>query len=136
MRVCLGILALAACAFSAGASASEILNGKLVIRAGQPPAIELANHNRVLLDGDETTRAVLADTRVDGLPVEAQGHYTAPGHFMIGPSHTRAMMVRQDGKVKMITYWCPVCSLRAYTPGPCVCCYRETDVDLHDPDTP
>jgi hypothetical protein len=34
----------------------------------------------------------------------------------------------------MITYWCDVCSIRAYTPGPCVCCQQETTLDLRDPD--
>jgi hypothetical protein len=27
-----------------------------------------------------------------------------------------------------------VCNIRAYTPGPCVCCQRETTLDLIDPD--
>jgi len=27
-----------------------------------------------------------------------------------------------------------VCGIRAYTPGPCVCCQAETELDLRDPD--
>jgi len=44
--------------------------------------------------------------------------------------------VRQDGKLKLVTYWCDICAIRAYTPGPCVCCQRETTLDLRDPDQP
>jgi hypothetical protein len=27
-----------------------------------------------------------------------------------------------------------VCSIRAYAPGPCVCCQKDTDLDLRDLD--
>jgi hypothetical protein len=36
--------------------------------------------------------------------------------------------------VKVITYWCDVCSIRTYTPGKCWCCQQETTLDLRDPD--
>ncbi len=135
MRVCLCLLAAAVLVFAADPTKSETLNGKLVIVSGQPAALETTANQRVLLDGDEPTREILTDQRLNGFEVQAKGHYTAPGRFLIDPIHTRAMMVRQDGKLKMITYWCEVCGIRAYTPGPCVCCYRETTLDLRDPDT-
>lgn len=133
MRFCLCILALAVGSLCA-AQAPETLRGKLIVRAGQAPAIETAEHRLVTLDGDDVTRKVLHDQRVNGFEVEVKGHYTAPDRFLIDPSHTRAMLVRQDGKLKMITYWCDICAIRAYTPGPCVCCQRETTLDLRDPD--
>jgi hypothetical protein len=112
----------------------ETLRGKLVLRAGKPPALETAEHKLVTLDGDEPTRKVLGDQRLDGFAVEAKGRFTTPDQFLIDPIHTRALLVRQGDKLKMITYWCDICSIRAYTPGPCVCCQRETTLDLHDPD--
>jgi hypothetical protein len=134
MRFCLCFLALAAAAFPA-AQPSETLRGKLAIRADQPAVLQTADHKTVRLDGDETITKVLADPRLNGFEVEARGHFTAPARFMIDPSHEHSLLVRKDGKLKLITYWCDVCSIRAYTPGPCVCCRQETTLDLHDPDT-
>ena len=62
------------------------------------------------------------------------GRFTAPDQFVVDPIHTRAMFVHKDGHVKVITYWCDVCSIRTYTPGPCWCCQKETLLDLRDPD--
>ncbi|MGA2271243.1 MAG: hypothetical protein ABSH44_22470 [Bryobacteraceae bacterium] len=135
MRFCLCFLMLAAgCAFAADLPPSEALRGKLVLRDGQPPALETAAHKLVTLDGDEPTTKVLGDKRLNGFNVEAKGHFTAPDHFLIDPIHTRGLLVRQGGKLRMVTYWCDTCSIRSYTPGPCVCCQRETTLDLRDPD--
>jgi hypothetical protein len=112
----------------------ETLRGKLVLRDGKPPALETAEHKLVTLDGDEPTRKVLGDQRVNGFEVEAKGRFTALDRFLIDPIHTHGMLVRQGGKLRMITYWCDTCSIRSFTPGPCVCCQKETTLDLRDPD--
>jgi hypothetical protein len=36
----------------------------------------------------------------------------------------------------MVTYWCEVCAIRTYTPGECMCCQENTELDLRDPDLP
>ena len=130
MRFCLCLLVLAA----GSALAADSLRGKLVLGDGKPPVVETAEHKLVTLDGDEPTRKVLADQRLNGFDIEAKGRFTAPDRFRIDPIHTRALLVRQGGKLRMITYWCDTCSIRSFTPGPCVCCQRETTLDLHDPD--
>ena len=134
MRGCLIFLATALCAFAADSDKTETLSGKLILNVGKPPAIATAGNKLVLLDGDDSTRKILGDQRLNGFEVQAKGHFTAPGKFLIDPIHTTALTVRKDGHLKMITYWCDVCNLRAYTPGPCVCCQRETTLDLIDPD--
>ena len=121
-------------ALAADLHAGETLRGKLVLRDGKPPVVETAEHKLVILDGDEPTRKVLGDLRLNGFEVEAKGRFTAPDRFLIDPIHTRSMLVRQDGKLRMVTYWCDICSIRSFTPGPCVCCQRETTLDLRDPD--
>lgn len=133
MRVCLCILAAAFLCMAADPQI-QTLEGKLIIVEGQPPLLETAAHKLVHLEGDETTRSVLTDVRLNGFTAQAKGRFTAADKFLIDPSHTRSMLVRQEGKLKMITYWCDVCHIRAYTPGPCVCCFRETTLDLRDPD--
>jgi predicted RNA-binding protein with PUA domain len=45
------------------------------------------------------------------------------------------MLLRdRDGRLKMVTYWCDICSIRTYIPGPCMCCQKYTDLDLRMPD--
>ena len=131
MRGCLILLAAALCAFAAN---TETLTGKLALNTGKPPALATAGKQLIQLDGDDSTRKILGDQRLNGFVVQAKGHFTAPGKFLIDPIHTTALTVRKDGHLKMITYWCDVCNIRAYTPGPCVCCQKETTLDLIDPD--
>jgi hypothetical protein len=132
MRSCLCVLMLGLGMLCGAGASATTLDGKLVIREGRPPSLETAEHKTVVLDGDETTRSVLADGRLDGFQVEARGEFTSAGHFRIDPSHTHSLLVRKDGHLKLITYFCDVCNIRAYTPGPCVCCQRETTLDLVD----
>jgi hypothetical protein len=110
------------------------VRGTLLQRPGKPPAIETADRQIVSLDGDEPTKGVLNDKRLAGLDLEAKGRFTAPDQFLVDPIHTKAMFVHKDGHLKVITYWCDVCSIRTYTPGPCWCCQKETLLDLRDPD--
>jgi len=134
MRFCLCILALAFSASAADTHATETLRGKLSIREGKPATLETTSHKIVQLDADDTTLKVLADPRLNGFEVEAHGRYAGPNRFVINPSHEHSMLVRKDGKLKLVTYWCDVCSIRSYTPGPCVCCQKDTALDLRDPD--
>ena len=108
------------------------LQGKLLVEA-KATYLETATHERVELSGDEPTTKVLRDSRLNGFDVQAKGHYTGAQRFAVDPMHTRAVMVRKEGGLKMVTYWCDVCSIRSYTPGPCVCCQQETTLDLRDP---
>jgi hypothetical protein len=131
MRYCLGILALAVAAF---AHDGETLHGKLAIHSGAPATIETADHKVIQLAGDETTNKVLTDSRLNGFDIQVKGHFTAPTKFEIDPSHEHSMLVRSEGKLQIITYYCDVCNIRDYTPGPCRCCQKELTLELRDPD--
>lgn len=134
MRFCLWLLAAACACLAAGDTPSAItLHGKLIVREGKPTAVETPDHKTVQVDGDPQMQKVLADTRLNGFEIQGKGHFTAPGRFLLDPIHTRSLLVKKDGHLKMVTYWCSVCSIRAYTPGPCVCCQQETVLDLKDP---
>jgi hypothetical protein len=115
-------------------TATVTLRGKLTIEEGKAAAVETAGRKRIQLDGDETTRRVLADARLNGFDVELKGHFAAPQRFAIDPMREHGMMVRKDGRLKLITYFCDACSIHYATPGPCACCMKETTVDLVDPD--
>ena len=111
-----------------------ILHGKLTVREGQPASVETPDHQTVQLAGDDSTLKVLSDSRLNGFEIQAKGKFTSPGHFTVDPMHTRSLLVKEKGHLKMVTYWCDICAIRAYTPGPCACCQRETTLDLRDPD--
>jgi hypothetical protein len=140
MRFCqlllVPVLALGCLAETPKSTAASTLRGKLTQQAGQPPAIETPDHKLIALEGDEAAIKTLQDKRLNGFELEAKGHYTSADHFRIDPIHARSVLVRKDGKLKMITYWCDVCSIRSYEPGPCWCCQQETVLDLRDPDQP
>jgi hypothetical protein len=110
------------------------LRGKLTQRAGQAPALETGDHKLITMEGDEAALKVLNDKRLNGADLEATGHFTAPDHFLVDPNHARTVLAHKDGKLKMITYWCDVCFIRSYEPGPCWCCQAETVLELRDPD--
>jgi hypothetical protein len=125
------LLALAAASVAPAPPAS--VRGKLVQREGKPSAIETAGHDLVAVDGEPETLAVLNDKRLAGFDIELLGHYDGPGRFTIGPFYTStSIIVHKDGKRYSVSYWCPVCSIRAYTPGKCVCCQQETHLDLQE----
>jgi len=108
--------------------------GKLIQTADHVPALQTAGGQAILLDGDDGTRSVLNDERLRGMDLEAVGHLTAPGHFLVDPIYERAMFVHRDGRRLYITYWCNVCYIRTYTPGNCRCCQKYTDLDLTEND--
>jgi len=119
---------------AAGAGISETIEGRLVHREGKPPAVETSGHGVVSLEGDEHTRKVLEDPRLGGMEIQARGRYLEPGRFQVEPIHTRAVLVRKDGRLKLVSYWCDICSIRTYSPGPCWCCQRESTLELREPD--
>lgn len=117
------------------ADAPAAIRGKLTQRAGQSPAVETPNGKLIALDGDAGTLGVLNDKRLAGTDLNLKGHFSGTTQFVVDPIHTRAMLVHKNGKTYRITYWCDICAIRTYSPGPCVCCQQETQVDLRDPDS-
>ena len=133
MRVCLWVLAAAMLAGAGELPSATTVRGKLSVESGRPAALVTAENKRIALVGDDETTKVLHDVRLNGFEVEAHGHFEAAGRFAIDPIHTRGLVARQNGHIKLITYYCEVCNIRADIPGPCACCQRETTLELIDP---
>lgn len=127
-------LTLAFAAICFANTGDQVISGKLMQHEGQPPALETADHKLISLDGDVSTKGVLNDKRLTGADLEIKGHFAAPDRFTVNPIHTHAMVVVKNGKRYAITYWCDTCAIRTYTPGVCVCCQQETQLDLRPPD--
>lgn len=108
------------------------VRGKLTQTTGQPSVLTLPDGKTIRLEGDEQITGVLHDPRLKDIEMEARGTYAAGGAFRIEPIHKRAMWVFKDGKRLYVTYWCAVCAIRTYTPGPCWCCQDDTALDLRE----
>ncbi len=109
------------------------VRGTLVVTEGKPPALQTADHKTVALAGEPETLEVLGDQRLNGADVELLGRFSSPDHFEVGPFYTsKSVIVHKDGKRYTVSYWCPVCSIRTYTPGLCQCCRQETELDLQE----
>ncbi len=114
-----------ACSGAALRASVTSLRGKL--KAGIEPSI-----SSVVLMGDDDTKGVLNDGRLDGADFEVLGHSIDRAHFAVDKIHTRSLFVWKGGKRMMVTYWCDVCYIRTYTPGKCWCCQKDTDLDLRE----
>lgn len=122
--------AIASCVLRGETPAATSLRGKL--RAGDKPVLVLPDGRRAELSGDAETKQVLNDSRLDGIDFEVLGQWESAARFTVNPMHLHAMFVHQGGKRLFVTYWCDVCSIRTYTPGLCLCCRKETDLDLRE----
>ena len=89
----------------------------------------------IQMTGDDPTKLVLNDVRLDGADFEALGEFAASGEFKIDPIHLRSMWVYKDNQRLMVSYWCDICYIRTYSPGICWCCQEYTKLDLKDPNT-
>jgi hypothetical protein len=114
--------------------APKTIRGKLTQseKEGEPPGLAISPDRTVWLEGDESTTGVLHDARLRGEEMELLGRFRDATHFVVDPIHTKAMFVLKNGKRLMISYWCEVCSIRTYTPGVCMCCQDETELDLKE----
>jgi len=122
--------ALLGLAASLAAKTPAILRGRLQHGPQRRPALHTADGQSVRLEGDEDTLKVLGDVRLAGFELELTGEFTGPDRFRVGPFYLRSLLVIKQGGKYVVTYWCDVCSIRSYTPGPCVCCQQETELDL------
>lgn len=112
------------------------MRGRLVSARERKPALETPGPAVTFLQGDKDTVGVLLDPRLQGEDFEARGRFLKPSVFEILPIHLRAMFVHRNGQRFVITYWCELCAIRAYTPGVCPCCQQEMALDLQPPDRP
>ena len=71
---------------------------------------------------EDTLGAMLADPRVSKYLLQL----TARLHLNSQLETIRVQAVR-EGKLYDLYYFCNVCNITAYAPGPCPCCYQELE---------
>jgi hypothetical protein len=124
------LLALTAGSAFAGGE-GERIRGKLE-QTADGPVLVTAEGKRARLAGDGPTMDVLKDKRLKDSDFEANGHFAASELFQVDPIHKRNLFVHKHGKRLQISYWCGVCSIRTWSPGVCMCCQDETELDLKE----
>jgi hypothetical protein len=118
------------------AGAADSVRGILEHAQGDQPVLRTPSGQRVVLEGDEDSLKVLRDKRLVGRELEILGTRLNASRFRAGPFYQKNILVIERGKKYLVTYWCDVCSIRSYTPGPCACCQQETQLDLRPVDSP
>ncbi len=116
----------------AAAPGETSVRGRLTRAAAGGPALATAARGVIRLSGDHPTMGVVNDRRLAESDFEALGRYLDEHRFKIAPIHTRSLFVHRSGKRLYVTYWCELCSIRTYTPGPCWCCQQETALDRRE----
>jgi hypothetical protein len=111
---------------------SDAVSGTLSKNLLGEPALQTKQGAVVTLVGDKSTTEVLNDERLAGAFFEVAGKHRSGGKFAVNPIHEKAMHVVKDGKRLLISYWCDICSIRTYAPGPCMCCQAETELQLRE----
>lgn len=109
------------------------VTGRLQSSTGGSVLLKTEDGRLITLEGDVSTKAVLRDPRVIKEHFEAVGEWKSADSFLIDPIHKKALFIRRDGQLLVITYWCEVCAIRTYAPGRCQCCQEDTALDPRDP---
>jgi hypothetical protein len=112
------------------ASAAATLRGKL-LQDVNSARLRLEDGREISLRGDKHVSAILLDERLKDATLEVAGDL-AGDELMVGPIHTRSLFVLKDGKKQTVSYWCDVCAIRTYSPGVCMCCQEDTELQLRD----
>ena len=98
--------------------------------------LKLVDGRVIGVSGDAESAAVLRDGRLARDEFELRGRFTGADGFVMDPIYLKAIFVWRDGRRMVVTYWCDVCAIRAWTPGKCQCCQDEMALDLRDPALP
>ena len=115
------------------AETGSSLRGRLRQESGSAPVLIPDGGGAVVLEGDPDTINVLRDPRLKAEEFEVHGTAAPPDAFRIDPIHSRSLFVWRKGRKLVITYWCEVCAIRAWTPGKCQCCQDDLALDPRDP---
>lgn len=119
----LGFVALL-CSLAVGAraaSAKVTLTGVLAQQNGAP-VLKAKEKTYRLLASDDEMKETLEDKRIAGRMLQVEGNWKTPDTFQV-----QRFFTVHDGKLFKLTYYCYVCNITTYKPGPCECCQRPVE---------
>lgn len=100
-----------------------VLTGQIVI-VDRSPVIRIDGKEIRLISNDEYLPLIMADERLASRTIRLEGQWKEKDRvFEVQHLHT----VKQ-GKEFRVLYYCSVCDLWSFKPGPCVCCTKLLDL--------
>lgn len=115
-----GVLFVALIATAAPSPAPVVVTGKLIALADKGVALKSEGKEVRLTSKDDVIAAILADGRLLGKELKAEGRFGEKDHRL----EVQKLHIVHDGKLYEIHYYCEICNIWASKPGPCVCCQQ------------
>ncbi len=116
----LGCAGLGACAWAdstkPGTKSPVTLTGKLVVE-DKSPLLKTAEGSSRLAAVDSYIEFLFAEPALAGRQVQVDGRWKVPGTLEV-----ERLLTMRDGKLFRPVYFCDVCNITSYKPGPCPCC--------------
>lgn len=100
------------------------IRGTLVALADQAVALRSGGKEIRLAGKDERIKAILGDERLLGKELEATGHWLEKDRKL----EVQELHSLRRGKRHEIMYFCEICNIWAFQPGPCVCCQEPVEL--------
>ncbi len=102
---------------------SATITGKLVM-VDKTPVLQVDGKEIRLVSNDEYAPLILRDERLLSHTLHLEGQWKEQGRvFEVAHIHD----VKQ-GKEFRIAYYCSICNIWAFKPGPCVCCLQPVEL--------
>lgn len=108
-------------AFAVSVSAQEKVTGVLALQSNAP-VLKVKDKTYHLVTSDDEIQATLADKRISGKTLQVEGKWKTPDTFDV-----QRFFSVHDGKLFKLTYYCDVCNITTYKPGPCMCCQKPVE---------
>ncbi len=108
------------------------LQGRLVVEPGKSPVLESGGKPVPLTSVRRSVRETLQDSRISGKELRVIGRSKPDGSFEVDEFY----VVRPDGALYRLVYFCDVCNITRFGPGKCECCQQPTiptEIPLTDP---
>ncbi len=117
------VLGFVAAAWLVAAPAQEsAIDGRLVVEPGKPAAVEMEGKSVPLTSERKSIRDTLQDARISGKRLKLIGRQRPDGSFEVDEFY----VVRPDGSLYRLVYFCDVCNITRFGPGKCECCQQPT----------
>ena len=100
---------------------TTVLAGSLA-HQNDAPILKVKERSYILTSADNSILTTLADVRNRGRQLELHGRWKNPETFVV-----ERFLVRREGKLFKLVYYCDVCNITTYQPGPCDCCREPTE---------
>jgi hypothetical protein len=102
---------------------SATITGKLAM-VDKAPVLRVDGKEIRLVSDDEYAPLILRDERLLSRTVHLEGQWKEQGRvFEVTHIHTV-----KEGKEFRVAYYCPICNIWAFKPGPCVCCLQPVEL--------